>query len=109
MSWPRAVQLAAVIAVVSLTIFVCSRRNELGPKGTPVSLDSIALCIAASAVAAFVITRVWHWLPAPFIAGVVGVFFGERLGPVGGVIGVLVGVAVVAVVIAQSRLSRRCS
>src|SRR5687768_9653321 len=92
MRWPRAVQLVAAIAIVSLTIFVCSRRNEIGPKGTPVSLDSIALCIAAAAVAAFIITKVWHWLPAPFIAGVVGLFFGGRLGPVGDIIGLLVGV-----------------
>ena len=109
MRGPRVIQIVAGIVIVSVGAFAFIRRNEIGPKGTPVSLDSIALCLVASAVVAFVVTRVWHWLPAPFIAGIVGVFFGGHLGPVGGIIGVLVGAAVAVAVTAESRLTNHCS
>ena len=106
MFWRRVVQLAAVAALLAISAWACMNRDDIGIKGRPVSLDTIVLCIAAAAVAAYVTARFWHFFPAPFISGVAGALFG---GPFGGVIGLLVGVAVVVFVMAQTRLTKRSS
>jgi hypothetical protein len=95
--------------VAALTAFAIALRDDgIGFKGVAVPVTHIGLCLLSSAVAAYVATRGWHWLPAPFIAGIVGVFAGGRLGPVGGVFGFVVGLAVAAAVVAETRLTKRC-
>jgi hypothetical protein len=109
MSGPRVGQLAAVTGLLGISAWACVNRDDIGIKGTPVSLDTIIVCIAASAVAAYVTARTWRLFPSPIVSAIAGVLFGDRLGPVGGVIGLLVGVAVVAFVMADTRLTKRCS
>ncbi|HEX6961239.1 MAG TPA: hypothetical protein VF175_05185 [Lacipirellula sp.] len=104
----RISQFVAIAAAFMLLTMALINRGNLGMKGMPVPADSIVVCVIASAVAAYVATRGWHWLPAPFIAGIVGVFAGGRLGPTGGVLGFRVGLAVAFVVVAESRLTKRC-
>jgi hypothetical protein len=107
MHWPRVVQLAAGLVILALIWFALGVRSEIGMKGMPVSAISVILSLAASAAAAYVTTRCWHWLPAPFIAGIVGAVVGD-VGPVGGVLGLMVGAAVTIAVVAESRLTTRC-
>jgi hypothetical protein len=102
-------QVVAVAAAVAASTLALRSRSDIGMKGGPVPADSVVLCILASAVAAYVTTRVWHWLPAPLIAGVVGALAGGRLGPNGVILGLFIGLAVTVVVAAESRLTRRCS
>jgi hypothetical protein len=109
MRWPRVVQLGAAAFLVALTAFALVYRSDIGFKGVAVPITSIAVCLAASWAAAYVVARGWHWLPAPFVAGIVGVLVGGRLGPVGGVLGFLVGAAVTVAVLAELRLTRRSS
>lgn len=103
----RIAQVVAVAAAVVILALALLNRSNLGMKGMSVPADSIVLCVLAAAVAAYVTVRCWHWLPAPFIAGIVGVVVDGRLGPSGGVVGLLIGVAVAVVVIAESRLTGR--
>lgn len=105
MRGPRVVQLVAGSAVIALAVFAIGSRDSIGFKGMPVSVDSIAFCFIFSALAAYIAARGWHWLPAPFIGGIVGVFAGGRLGPAGGLLGLLVGLAVTIAVVAESRLA----
>ena len=110
MSRPRIVQVMAGCGVAALTAFAIAFRDDgIGFKGMPVAISSIIICLISSAVASYITARGWHWLPAPFIAGIVGVFAGGRLGPVGGMFGFFVGLAVTVAVIAETRLTSRCS
>jgi hypothetical protein len=96
--------------VAALTALAIALRDDgIGFKGVAVPVTHIVLCLLLSAVATYVATRGWHWLPAPFIAGIVGVFAGGRLGPVGGVFGFVAGLAVAAAVVAETRVTKRFS
>ena len=107
MRWRRVVQLVVGIAILAGLMLACANRDHLSLKGMPVDLDSIAACFAASAFAAYVTTRRWHWFPAPFIAGLAGGFFGGYLGPYGFVYGTLIGLGVVVAMGAQYCLTSK--
>ena len=107
MRWPRVVQFVATIAVIALAMFAIPFRSHIGFKGAAVPIVSLVTCFAASCVVAYITARAWHWVPAPFVAGIVGVVTGGRLGPVGGIFGFFVGLAVAVAVLAESRLNSR--
>lgn len=84
-----------------LTGWMCLIHDHGGVKGSFVPLEVVLYCLIASALAAHITCRGWHWLPAPFVAGVVAGLIAGMSNPVGlaspygGILGLAVGVVVV--------------
>ena len=82
-----------------LAAWLCSKiyAGRSYTKGGPISIPSVIACILLSSLVATLVSLFWRRFPAPFVAGIAGVFCVNNAlsGPVGGVLGFLIGLATV--------------